>query len=83
MLLLPVLGSEGTQWVLGDDTILKQKMFDSRVRRSGWTSTAFLAVISLAVQGESSASIFLTFLLAAQQLCRAPLEKKGFPWFVV
>lgn len=76
MLLLGVLGSEGTQWVLGDDIILLQKMSDSRVRRSGCTSTALLAVSSLAVQAESSVSIFLTFLLAAQQLCGDTTRKE-------
>ena len=31
MLLLRVLGSEGTQWVLGDDTFLMQKMSGQEV----------------------------------------------------
>lgn len=74
-----------------DDTILTQKMSGSQVRRSGWTSAALLAVSSLAVQGESSVSISLTFLLASQDFsllhhnscAGTPLEKKGFAWVAV
>lgn len=76
MLLLRILGSEGPRWAPWDDTILTQKMSGSQVRRSGWTSAALLAVSSLAVQGESWVSIFLTFLLASQQLCRDTTRKE-------
>lgn len=86
MLLLRVLGSEGTQWTLGDDTILMQKMSDSRGRRSGWTSTALLAIISLAVQGESSVSIFSDFPPCSTTAVRGHHSKrKGLlsSWFEV